>query len=77
MAGDLGPAALQLDQGRTGLGPLLVQPALLPAEFAERGALPGGDPVEGGGPVEIRVRVGGEQQGEGGVDAAGAVLGAG
>ena len=77
MARYRGPAAFQFGQVVGDFLPFLAQRALCLPEFPQGAGLAGADPVEGGGTLEIGVGVGGEQQGEGRIDSARAVLGAG
>lgn len=74
--GDGLAGALQVDELEGGLGAFLGQVALRPLQFGEFAGLAGGDAVEDGRLVEIAVGVRRQEQGESGVDAARAVLGA-
>src|SRR5690606_2134468 len=70
-------AAFEGAEPLRGLCAVLGQRAQGAAELPEFGGLVDADPVEDGGLAEVVLRVLGEQQGEGGIEAAGAVLGAG
>ena len=71
---EVGAVALQLGESAVGLGPVLPQDALGLAQPVQAVGVAGADPVQGGGLRQEGVRVGGQQQGDGGAHTAGAVL---